>query len=250
MQSHVINDLYSSSSDFQDGPFPVTKTVMIAAIPRSGSTFLCLKLWETGILGAPMEYLNFANRNSDMVPRLGHGDTVAYWNELLRLRTSPNGVFTYKMFIGDYQQALSQNPALLPLIRSDDTIYITRRDKLSQAVSYARAYQSGKWFSVGIESSPPAYSKEAIDHAFHWIEVAENGWEEAFRRRGCSPIRLYYEDLVADPAATIDSLITGLGISDTKKHPGIPLGQINVQRDSLSAEWRSRYLEDAKQDAA
>lgn len=250
MQSHVINDLYSASSDYAGGPFDLKKSVMIAAIPRSGSTLLCLKLWETGVCGAPMEYLNFANRNNDMVPRLGRGDPVVYWNELLRLRTSPNGVFAFKAFIGDYQQALTQSRDLLPLIRSDDTLYITRRDKLRQAISYARAYQSGKWFSVGQETSPPLYSKEGIDHAFHWIRVAEASWEEAFRRKKCIPIRLYYEDLVEDSSAVVRGTLNRLGLNGSADIPSKAIGQIDVQRDSLSEEWRRRYLDDTKQDAA
>jgi hypothetical protein len=143
MQQHLINDLYGEGYDFKHAPVDPDKMAMISAIPRSGSTLLCIKLWQTGVCGAPMEYLNFANRKNDMLVRLGNGDPVAYWNELRRRRTSRNGVFAFKAFVGDYAQTMRNYADLLPHIRSDKTIYLTRRDKLQQAVSYARAFKAG-----------------------------------------------------------------------------------------------------------
>lgn len=56
---HVIRTLYDADADFNRfGRAPVG-TYMLATLPRSGSIFCAIRLWQTGLLGAPMEYLNF-----------------------------------------------------------------------------------------------------------------------------------------------------------------------------------------------
>jgi hypothetical protein len=111
--------------------------------PGEQLPLLGIKLWQTGVCGAPMEYLNFVNRKNDMLIRLGKADAVVYWDELRRRRTSKNGVFAFKAFIGDYSQTLQDYADLLPHIRSDKTIYLTRQDKLQQAVSVRFKAESG-----------------------------------------------------------------------------------------------------------
>ena len=41
---------------------PLRKSYIVASTDRSGSTFFCSLLWQTGVLGAPAEYWNFRSR--------------------------------------------------------------------------------------------------------------------------------------------------------------------------------------------
>ncbi|UXA61015.1 DUF6065 family protein [Xanthomonas prunicola] len=65
---HRISPIYTADFDF-DGAITPRLKVMVAAIPRSGSTYFCLDLWRSGAFGAPAEYLNLMNRREDMIPR-------------------------------------------------------------------------------------------------------------------------------------------------------------------------------------
>ena len=69
---------------------------MLAGTPRSGGNYLCHLLWRTGLMGAPMEYFNFHTLMLQMAVRLGVTSLADYVQRLLRVRTSPNGVFGYK----------------------------------------------------------------------------------------------------------------------------------------------------------
>src|SRR3954466_5530762 len=104
---HTVAALYSASHDFprrEEGP---SNTFMLATIPRSGSTYFAIRLWQTGALGAPMEYLNFPILGR-LLKRLrvdlpmDARSVLKYWKAVKALRTSPNGVFGYKMFMNNY----------------------------------------------------------------------------------------------------------------------------------------------------
>lgn len=145
--THTSLLLYSRAFDFPRRFGAPLKQLMIAAVPRSGSTAFCLELWRTGMLGAPLEYLNseFVSRETRW-RKLQRGD-VKCWKELQCVRTATNGVFSYKFFVHDYVEILNRRPRLLPYIAPTHVVYFTRADKLSQAISYSRAIRSGAWFA-------------------------------------------------------------------------------------------------------
>jgi LPS sulfotransferase NodH len=96
--------MYTDRFDFQSWSGPPTKQLMIASVPRSGSTAFCLALWRTHLLGAPLEYLNFQlMAGESRWTKLLHYERK-FWRELRRTRTDPNGVFSYKFFIQNYMK--------------------------------------------------------------------------------------------------------------------------------------------------
>src|SRR5437762_273022 len=126
---------------------------MLASVPRTGSTWLSHLLWQTGCLGAPLEYLNyepagpygFANRSASQQQWL--------WRSALRRRTSPNGVFGLKCFPVQLQQLQETNPELLNEVLASVlsvqhppcVVWLSRRDRVGHAISLARATLSGVW---------------------------------------------------------------------------------------------------------
>ena len=50
---------YEGSFDFPRRTASPERTYLIATVPRTGSTWFSHLLWQTGCLGAPLEYLNF-----------------------------------------------------------------------------------------------------------------------------------------------------------------------------------------------
>lgn len=243
MGMHHIALSYQKYGDFPRREDLPSLQYMLATAPRSGSTMLALLMWRTGLLGAPMEYLNFPN-SGKIVDRLGNGDIRHYWDEVRRHRSSPNGVFGYKVFIGNYRNTLAVHPELLEAIRADKVIYLRREDKIAQAVSHVRAIQSGAWFADVKNVKPQTYDFERLLRSYHLAQQQDWQWEKIFRMTGVEPLALVYEDVLKDVDGTLDRLCDWLGVT---RDPAAALDHIALtkpQSDVVSREWRERFADE------
>ena len=230
---------YDKVADFPRRQETPTFRYMIATVPRTGSTYLALLLWRTGVLGAPMEYINLHNQKN-IIARLGNGDPVKYWEEVQRVRTSPNGVFGYKAFMQCMEHISKTHPELLGQIASDQVIYLTRKNKIAQAVSYSKAWRTKSWFSFVPETETADYDFDHIARCEAWIAYQEAFWEKAFAMTGTPPLRVYYEDVAENGQGAVQSVLQFLGVTPNT-HPPIFVPMISQQADSVSADWIARY---------
>jgi LPS sulfotransferase NodH len=249
---HQASQYYEKEMDFNCfGEDPVTN-YMLATIPRSGSTYCAIRFWQSGLLGAPMEYLNFRVVGS-LLRRLGYSVEMeamsleSYWHDVQRLRTSPNGVFGFKMFIANYVEISKRVPSFLNEIRPNHVVYLTRRDAIGQAMSYSRAQKSKVWFG-GVPRTPEVgYDFSHIKMCLRSINHQKNAWERAFELTGTDPIRITYEDLLERGESCIAEVQAAMGIGpDTRAAIKIPM--IERQTDGVSREWRERFLEDSRRE--
>ena len=125
-----FSDNFLPQLDFPEWHGGASQRVMFASIPRAGSTFICELFWRTGQLGAPLEYANF-KLNPDLKTCRARDDFSAYWKDLERRRTSPNGVFSFKMFTTFFGDIHARFDGGTSCVRFDDVIYIYR-----ETVSY------------------------------------------------------------------------------------------------------------------
>jgi trehalose 2-sulfotransferase len=255
-------------------PVPVvvpTSSYLVAASARSGSTLLCRALADTGVAGRPEEY--FLTGPPEAFPpgwtfweegifAQPHGpmDRQGYLDLVFRLGTTPNGVFGAKImwnYVPDVVEKLRELPrfaglgrvaafhALFPGLR---VIRLTRRDRVRQAVSWARAAQDGVW--VVSDTEPPVpLAEPAYDYGFiaaleGLLAEAERGWPELCAELGVTPHDVMYEDLV-DPATyagTIRSTLAYLGLD----HAGVPIAppRTHRQADELNEDWVRRFTAD------
>jgi len=187
-----------------------------------------------------MEYINLPNMKHHIVDRLGRGNNVSYWNEILRVRTSPNGVFGFKSFVPNFTFLGNNCEELLPYIYSDHVIYLTRDDRIAQAVSYARAHQTSSWFADVREASPPEYNFNVIAAAERLIAMQDADWGRLFNETGVLPLRVSYESFCSDSSAVISQVANFIGVEiDVEAQIWIP--DIERQSDDLSLEWIERY---------
>lgn len=230
---HVVNSLYEEDFDFPlRGEEPVL-TYAIATVPRTGSTYFATLLWRSGVLGAPMEYPNIHTMHR-LIQRLGRGDLVTYWRELKRRRTSPNGVFGYKLFVNTFEREL------LPYLSPDRVIYFTRANKAAQAVSYARALQTDVWFAGVREAINPSYSFKQIRDCEILIKRQEAAWEDIFAVTNTVPLRIDYDDLCKDSPSVLRKVCQDLRVGlDRKSECIVP--EMKIQSDGINREWMDRY---------
>ncbi len=189
-----------------------------------------------------MEYMNLPNMQP-IINRLAGGDLATYWPAVQAKRTSPNGVFGFKSFVQNYQHIARTHPELLDQISSDKVIALVRRDKLAQAVSYARAAQTKVWFA-GFPEPAPEYSHKGIRNALKWISDQESSWEVLYQRTDTQPLRLDYEDVRNDFPAALVKIADFIGV-DVKDAAPVDIPLIEKQADAISQEWIERFREES-----
>jgi trehalose 2-sulfotransferase len=253
----AIDTGYEAKFDFPARAEAPEIAFLLASVPRAGSTHFSHILWRTGCLGAPLEYLNFDPAGPYAFAAESAEAQLQLWRSVLRRRCSPNGVFGLKAFPLQLQKLQRTNPRLLadvlamilPRERPRRIVYLRRRDRIAQAVSYARASLSGVWRkeqeSAGAE--PVQYSHEALEAAERGIAFQESVWAEMFSDLRIEPLTLWHEDVIADPAAAAANVADYLGVAmDADAAVDVP--RIEKQSAHGAAEWKERYAASRRSD--
>jgi LPS sulfotransferase NodH len=242
-----IRTLIDERLDFKR-PTPLRKSYIVASSYRSGSSFLCTALWETGLLGAPWEYVNTDHELHNLKARFNVSEFADYLPKLLARRTSRNGVFGMKAHFHHFRAALDEYPRLLEDLNPVTFIYINRRDKLAQAVSMAIARQTKSWISLQrARGSEPEYDKDYICDALETAERQTRAWQNWFKRRNIVPFVVDYEDVIADKAGVVRSIVELLGVQDDEPE-AIILPPVNKQGDETNEAWIARFKSETETD--
>ena len=152
-------------STFLESP-PLRKSYVVASSYRCGSTYFCSRLWSTGVLGAPAEYLNVGvgrMLRHVMESRLQATSPEDYFAKLLACRTSSNGVFGMKAHYHHFEEALD-------LVSVDDRAIVAgdlhrtsvAATRLAQAVSMAKAMQTNSVDAQWTPRSKPTLRYDAV----------------------------------------------------------------------------------------
>ena len=229
----------------------VERTFFVCSIPRTGSTMLGNTLAETGLVGRAGEYFGEVFRR-DVVPGLTrrgfddylvdcarhargtgvlgvklHWDQVEVFVHLLRLRRGLRGATDAEVIA-----------AVFP---SPRYLWLTREDAIAQAVSWWRSMRSGKWTDGRPVTGEPVFDADGIAGRQRRIEEHTEAWRRWFEQSAIEPLALTYEQLAADPTATIRETLAFIGVSVPPDLAVEPTTE--RQADELSAEWIRRYRE-------
>lgn len=251
----------------------------VAGVPREYFE----ELKETGVPRRPREY--FWGLRSPEVIRLlpaeseldreaerrgswSRDDYAEHFRAALRAGTTPNGVFGAKVmwsYFPDFLELMRGIPRFAGMGDGSllgnafpelSYVFISRSDKVRQAVSLWRALQSWVWRkSAGSPPEEPTpqrqvvYSFDAIDHLLEQLRRQEDAWRGFFFRIGQRPLALYYEDLATDPDAAVTRVLDKLGLQREHAADGVnPVAPapraIGRQSDEISESWVQSYLED------
>jgi LPS sulfotransferase NodH len=266
-RSSAVHDNYSGAFCGQSGlavidadpdsVMPV-KSYMICAIPRTGSYLLCDMLRATGVAGTPNEYFSDSYQKP-WSARWGTSDYESYLRRIVELGTTPNGILGVKSHPWQFNHFARQaagrgpvqfveRPAILERWFPDlHYVWLRRRDRLRQAISYARSLQTNIWWDADIEPVPNANPKpEALKFDFDLITQSvarlveeEDMWRRYFAVNRIEPLVIYYEDLLVDAEGSVCSVLKMLQVeptSGTKTNPGF-----RRQADDITASWVARY---------
>ena len=235
---------------------------------RNGSTVLCKGLEDTGVAGKPGEFFNVAE-DSSLCEKYAVGSFAALRDKIWELGTSPNGVFGIKhsLHAGRYGKIFEELKNLkgIPDDQSPDEeellgdlfpncrhIFLTRRNKVRQAVSWWKAIQDNVWHLEAEQehrNQEDFYEKNydfaALSHLFKEATLRECAIQEYFSRYHIQPLTLVYEDFIENFKGTIQRIVDYLEID---------AGDLRVKdlfyrktADSDSEAWVQRFREDLQQ---
>lgn len=220
-------------------PPPADRGYMICATSRSGSSYLCRLLASTGMLGDPLEYFNTGGRRRRDDPNY----PASRQRQLDIIRTlgaTSNGIYAVKVIapqlneIGERIDVFRDLPNLV-LVR------LRRQDLLGQALSLARARQTGQFVASDRQKAAPSYSPRLIRSCLHSVREQEAIWDAVERRRGLHPLAIAYEDVLDDQQQAVDRIAMLMGLP-LPAPIDRALVTHAIQRDGDSAEWRARFL--------
>jgi LPS sulfotransferase NodH/SAM-dependent methyltransferase len=228
---------------------PLRMSYIVASSYRSGSQYLCWRLWQTGLLGAPSEVLNPTSEMRVLMNRFKASSPADYIAKLLARRTSRNGVFGMKAHFHHFEAFQKEYPALLEVLSPTTYIYISRQDRIAQAVSMAKALQTDAWTSRMEEGPKPVvvYDREMIAHCLVDIEQQDITWRRWFETHNVTPFQVTYDDLTADAEGVVRSIVEFLGVQDDERDE-VNVPPAKKQADETNQEWIERFEREMKAD--
>jgi LPS sulfotransferase NodH len=120
-------------------------------------------------------------------------------------------------------------------------VHLQRGDVLAQAVSWAKAEQTGYW-QDGDRAERGGAAKFDFDDVDSYVKTIgehNRAWREWFDASAITPLPVLYEDLVTDMSDTLDSILHFLGLEVPPGHVVDPPTQ--RQGDGVNRQWTERY---------
>ena len=184
-------------------------------------------------------------------------DYAAYVRAIVNTKITRNEVFGFKLmswYLKDFLARLREAHGFRNSTTTDLELLcsafprlrflrIVRCHKLRQALSTARALQTGLWKVQEGKSTlrEPEFDPDLIEQSLHEVERQEKIWDDFFREIGVKPFKVEYEKLCQDYETTIRAVLNFLRIRlPTNTRVGPPV--TTRQADEISRIWEERFL--------
>lgn len=231
---------------------------VVCAIARSGSNLLTDGLHMTRRAGRPKQFF-LPSREAYYAAKSGldSRDFAAYVRGIIPATATSNEVFGFKLmvwYLKDFLRRLRETKAFgdesardLEILRNAfprlEFIQIVRRNKVRQAISRARAGQTGLWKLCNGKQATgkPSFDPALINNCLTEAAVHDEMWKDFFHSIEVEPFRVEYEQLCEDYENTLRSVLDYLRIALPR---GTRIGPPRTirQADEISVEWEKRFL--------
>ncbi len=230
--------------------------------PRTGSTLLCKGLESTAIAGQPGEHFN----TDSLIKHYKTDQYHDFKNQLWQLGTSPNGVLGIKhsMFQKRYKAIFSELLKMRNIENSLELnhdniwsdlfpncqhIFLTRRNKIRQAVSWWKAIKDEVWHLNSTDNQKETdafyeehYNFDALLHLLKEANLRECAIQDYFEKYQIQALTLVYEDFIQNFEESILSILRYLNL-DTKEST---VGEMFYKKTATdrSEKWVQRFRKD------
>lgn len=251
-------------------PRQLYQSYVICTSPRSGSTMLCKLLEATKIAGNPASH--FHEPSIDEWLDDYDLDTSAFASKQEMLKgiiqaakargRGESQVFGMRLQRGSFAFFMEQLNFLHP-DRSSDVerivaafgptlfIYLTRDDKLDQAISYIRAEQTGLWHRRADgtelerleEQREDRYDPIAIKSQISEFSEFDTAWRSWFEEQSVVPLEVSYDTLSREPQKQLARILDRLGANSSIAHKiSTPTAKL---ADEINRQWRERFEQES-----
>ena len=250
--------MQGTSGEIHSREVIANRPIFICTTPRTGSSFLCEALEQTGCFGAIREWLHPANidaekRELDLDPA---ESTEAVLREAAEKGAEPTEGFTAKVswqqfseFILELRRShvelagLGDREILERYFPSAMFIYLYREDRLTQAISAARAFVEEYWLDYGqehdrIEDFP--FNYHLLHDSLAQLTAWDANWCAYWVAIKAEPLRVSYEEIFGNLEETIARLLAFCGCQPTRKFDRTKI-RYRRMRNEVSDAWRDDY---------
>lgn len=212
--------------------------VIILTEGRSGSNWLGSLTNSTKVMGVSQEWIDAVHL--DIQPRDVSADK--YIQAVVRHASTENGFFSIKMFprhLHWFSMTYGRD-VIRDLMKKHDVsfIFLTRDDRIRQAVSFSRALQSNQWTKLKSKRREEKYDFEQICRCYFGIGRSYDFWKSYLGVQNLNYQHFSYEALMPDPTPYIRAVVEQTGLSEV---PDVETN-LKIQRDSKTEEWCEQFL--------
>jgi LPS sulfotransferase NodH len=239
-------------------------TYFICTTPRTGSELLCEYLRGTRIAGWPEEYFQETHFQF-LFKQFEATNFTEYFPKLLAARTTNADVFAAKIMGGGYFDQTMARFRELPIFQDSPEIppneimtdifpgakyvWLTRRNKVRQAISYSKAFQSNIW-QTHVEAGrqhgrEPRFNFEAMDNLVQRLILQETAWQEFFTSMDVIPYTVVYEDFAKRPIEETLQILDFLEIQISPEWKALDEFEPRPKKlaNKKSDTWFEQYVE-------
>lgn len=157
------------------------------------------------------------------IHRVHFGGVIKYLKKSLSLETEENPLRVLETFFPEPK-----------------FIYLYRRDKVKQAISFKKAHRTDHYTYKG-DPNFGEYSEQEIAVFIQHLCIAEALWMQFFHKHHIEPYILTYEDLCENPVGAVRRILEFLQFDKAPievNEENLPVRQYN----EISEKWHNRYL--------
>jgi len=218
------------------------KGVALLTVPRSGSEWLGSLANAAGTMGRFGEWLDLYHHTAK--PQSFH----ELERSVFKLGTSANRRFAIKLFPIHLRETHDRfgTDFLFEMLSKHEIglVFLERRDRLRQAISYHRGNVSKKWTSrlEGTGASAD-YDFAAILRSYAHLEDGYRFWSKYLGMMGLPYKHVVYEQVLEDPAPFVEIVAAYMDVAPPAQ---VATSALKIQRDDLTEEWAVRFRSDAR----
>lgn len=242
------------------------KSYIIWFTQRSGSSLLCKSLEETQLAGRPGELLVLMGEEKSLCDKYNVTTYDELKQKLWEIGTSPNGIFGMKnpLHLSRFEKVIQEIKRLGNFKTNDPMeilsdifpncvhIYLGRRNKIRQVVSWWRAIHDNVWHLQKGEKHQnedkfyeEKYDFDALTHLFKESVLMECSVQRFFDKNQIVPHSIFYEDFIKNYQPTIEGIFDFLKIE--KNNLKIQPPFYSKTADVKSDLWVNRFAKEMQE---